>query len=266
MLTLPDAIGEDMAAATSDDELAIEIEKVVGGSAHEKACERMKQKGGKRRDAPGPQFMWKPLIVLTLVRSIVIDVLLAVSGCQVVCEEAKSQRPFMPFSRGMKTHRVSAVDSGERILAGDDGVVLEPEAGVVREDGLALSDVAVDERARGSASRDSERLARSQGAEVERMSASRARREARGDALVAGLRVALGDLYGDVLAASAALPGDLRVVLCDLDLVDAALPLEALEGVALRELRREDRVEVEAVGAEAVAGETVRERPGERPK
>lgn len=117
-----------------------------------------------KRGSPGPQFMWKPLIVLTLVRSIVIDVLLVVSGCQVVCGERASQQRFAPALYADQTHSVCAVNGGKRILARDDRVVLEPEASVVREDGLALSDVALDERARGSASRDREGLAGRQSA------------------------------------------------------------------------------------------------------
>jgi len=143
------------------------------------------------------------------------------------------------------------------------------EARVVVEDALALSEVAVDERARGRAGRDNDRLAEREGAAGEQKSQAavrererenqRERRKANAQ-VAAALAAAHLDRQSAVAAAAVE---DGRVGRLDGDVDRGAVPLEALDRVVL-ELRRERRVEEGAVEPEAVAGVAVREGPAKR--
>ena len=119
--------------------------------------------------APDPQLMWKPLIFCTSPRSTVSVAGEGLIGCHVVCTDEES-RVSPPSGSGEKegaAYRIGAIDRRKRKLSGNDGRVFDAELGVVRHDRLALSNVALDQRARdhtggnGEGSADGERAAES---------------------------------------------------------------------------------------------------------
>lgn len=120
--------------------------------------------------APEPQLMWKPLIVCTSPRSTVSVAGEGLIGCHVVCagEETRSvSRRSGSGGDKSAAYRIGAIDRRERKLSRNDGRVFDAELGVVRHDSLALSNVALDQRARdhsgrnGQSSADSERAVES---------------------------------------------------------------------------------------------------------
>lgn len=100
---------------------------------------------------PEPQLMWKPLIFCTSPRSTVSVAGEGLIGCQVVCAREEIRSVHHREKDESVAHSVGAVNGGERKLSRNDGRVFDAKLGVVRHDSLALSDVAVDQRARDHA-------------------------------------------------------------------------------------------------------------------